>query len=169
MSIVMKIKTAAKCIVPVLVLATLSATAAAADVKRSPATMCRGMGGGSLKYYWTGTVANMSKSTDADVICPIVWEDATGSGNIYATVINFHPSLYLSCAAESFNDNDYSIGDMTTNGTYYTDWMSLSLGYHSAPTNGYTVIRCTIPVCSGNDACGSGATWPSGVASYRVQ
>jgi len=177
MSIAMKIKNVALCIVPVLALATISASASAADIKRSPGTMCVGQGTASavgnstLSYYGTGALHEMSKTYDGNVVCPIVWEDTTGSGNIVATVLNYNPNVSFSCEAESFSANDYGFGAKTVNSVGVTDWFDLSLGFQSAPAGGYTVIRCKIPRCVGPDVCGTpgGSTWPSGIASFRVQ
>jgi hypothetical protein len=170
MSIVMKMKSAAKCLVPVLAFATLSAPAAAGDVKRSPGTMCQPQSGyyHQFNYYGTGAVHNMSTTAEGDIICPIVWEDATGSGQVIANVLNLSATRYLSCQAESFSANDYGFGSISYNGTYQTDWKDLSFGTMTAPADGYTVIRCNIPRCSGTGTCVSNGQYPSGVASYRV-
>lgn len=176
MSIATKILTATKYVVPVLAIATVSMAAGAADIKRSPATMCVGQGtpgtagNSSLSYYPTGALHDISKTYDSNVVCPIVWEDATGSGNIIVTALNYNPSIALQCEAESFYSDDYSIGGKTVNSLGATgNWADVSLGTQTAPVGGYTVIRCKIPRCVGPDACQSGTTWPSGIASFRVQ
>ncbi len=143
---------------------------AAANSKFYPGTLCSITGGSSTSspspsYYPTGAVHNVSTSTGYTFVCPIVRDEVRGDGlgwaSLKVNVLNLTAvSDVLSCIATSFYPNDYGLGQISGGGVFRTDWMDLSFGTVSVPSDGYIVLTCNIPRRS--------ETYPSGIASYRI-
>jgi hypothetical protein len=148
------------------------ATPATANSKFYPGTLCsivsttpNTTSSPNPSYYPTGAVHNVSTSTGYTFVCPIVRDEVRGDGlgwaSLKVNVLNLTAvSDVLSCTATTFYPNDYGLGQISSGGVGRTDWVDLSFGNVSVPSDGYIILTCNIPRRS--------ETYPSGIASYRI-